>query len=157
MKSLLTNRKLRTAGLLLVLLAMAPGLALARSATPPPAGQRVYDMEWLNINKWLCPFHNDGRYGYDPTTGTGSAGGSWPQPLKNCYIFGAGLWFGSIKARASDPTRRTRSSRSATTRTPAAPRCRRSPSRTARRVRAAPTTGFSSTRPTGRRRPATAG
>jgi len=106
MSTLLTNRKLRTAGLLLLLLAMATGTALARSATPPPAGKRLYDMEWLNINKWLCPFHNDGRYGYDPTgTGGGVAGGSWPQPLKNCYIFGAGLWFGSIKADTADATR----------------------------------------------------
>jgi len=103
MKSLLTNRKLRTAGLLLVLLATVTGTVWARTATPPPAGQRIYDMEWLNINKWLCPFHNDGRYGYDPTTGSGSAGGSWPQPLNNCYIFGAGLWFGSIKVRANEP------------------------------------------------------
>ena len=105
MKSLFTNRLLRTAGLLLVLLAMATGTALARSATAPPAGKRLYDMEWLNINRWLCPFHNDGRYGYDPTTGSGSAGGSWPQPFKNCYIFGAGLWFGSIRVDTADPTR----------------------------------------------------
>jgi hypothetical protein len=100
------NRKSQTAGLLLVLLAMAAtGLVWARSATPPPSGQRLYDMEWLNINKWKCPFHNDGRYGYDPTVGTGVAGGAWPQPLHNCYIFGAGLWFGSIKARAGDPSK----------------------------------------------------
>ncbi|MBM3312967.1 hypothetical protein FJY70_00055 [candidate division WOR-3 bacterium] len=103
MKSLLSNRKSRTTGLLLVLLAMLTGSAPARTARPAPAGQRVYDMEWLNINKWRCPFHNDGRYGYDPTTGSGHAGGSWPQPLKNFYIFGAGLWFGSIKVRADNP------------------------------------------------------
>jgi hypothetical protein len=105
MRSLLTNRKLRTAGLLFVLLTIVGGTALARSATPPPAGKRLYDMEWLNINKWLCPFHNDGRYGYDPTSGTGHAGGSWPQPLKNFYIFGAGLWFGSIRADTVDPAK----------------------------------------------------
>jgi hypothetical protein len=105
MKSLLTNRKLRTAGLLLVLLTMGAGLAWARSATPPPAGQRIYDMQWLNINKWECPFYNDGRYGLDITIGTGQAGGAWPQPLHNCYIFGAGLWFGSIRVRTDDPGR----------------------------------------------------
>ena len=104
MKSLNTNRKSQTAGLLLVLLAMAAtGLVWARSATPPPSGQRLYDMEWLNINKWKCPFYNDGRYGIDITVGTGVAGGAWPQPLHNCYIFGAGLWFGSLKPRAGDP------------------------------------------------------
>jgi hypothetical protein len=105
MKSLLTNRKWQTAGLLLVLLTMATGLAWARSATTPPAGQRVYDMKWLNINKWKCPFYNDGRYGIDITIGTGQAGGAWPQPLHNCYIFGAGLWFGSIRVRANDPSK----------------------------------------------------
>jgi hypothetical protein len=77
----------------------------ARTATPPPAGQRIYDMKWLTINKWSCPFHNDGRYGYDPTQGSGVAGGSWPQPYKNMYIFGAGLWFGSLKPRTDDTTR----------------------------------------------------
>jgi hypothetical protein len=71
--------------------------ALARSATTPPPGQRVYDTKWLNINKWLCPFYNDGRYGIDVSRPPGLAGGSWPQPYKNQYIFGAGLWFGSLK------------------------------------------------------------
>jgi hypothetical protein len=105
MKSALTDRKWQTAGLLLVLLTMTAGLAWARSATPPPAGQRVYDMEWLNINKWKCPVYNDGRYGLDNSVGTGVAGGAWPQPLHNCYIFGAGLWFGSIRVRANDPSK----------------------------------------------------
>jgi hypothetical protein len=105
MKSLSTNRRWQTAGLLLVLLTMAAGLASARSATTPPAGQRVYDIQWLNINRWKTPFHNDGKYGYDPSSGTGVAGGAWPQPLHNCYIFGAGLWFGSIRARADDPSK----------------------------------------------------
>ncbi|MCX6841142.1 MAG: hypothetical protein NTX53_02495 [candidate division WOR-3 bacterium] len=104
MKSSHTNRRSRTAGLLLVLLAMATtGLVWARSATPPPPGRRLYDKEWLNINKWKCPFYNDGRYGYDNSVANGVAGGAWPQPLHNCYIFGAGLWFGSLKPRAGDP------------------------------------------------------
>jgi hypothetical protein len=104
MKSVSSYKTMRLVAtvLALVLLFGVAGTAWAKSATPPPAGQRLYDMQWLNINKWLCPFHNDGRYGYDPTTGTGSAGGSWPQPLKNCYIFGAGLWVGSLKPRAGD-------------------------------------------------------
>ena len=106
MKSLQTNRKWQTAGLLLVLLTMGAGLAWARSATTPPAGQREYDLQWLNVNKWECPFHNDGKYGYDPTgTQGGVAGGAWPQPLHNCYIFGAGLWFGSIRVQAEDPSK----------------------------------------------------
>ncbi|HDQ98922.1 MAG TPA: hypothetical protein ENN51_01350 [candidate division WOR-3 bacterium] len=88
-------KKLIAGGLLLLMF----GAVLARTATTPPGGERVYDMKWLNINRWLCPFHNDGRYAYDPTRGSGEAGGSWPQPYKNMYIFGAGLWFGSLKTR----------------------------------------------------------
>ena len=77
-----------------------PGLASARTATPPPPGHRVYSPQaWLDINRWKCPFYNDGRYGIDVTIGTGQAGGSWPQPLHNCYLFGAGLWFGSTQGR----------------------------------------------------------
>jgi hypothetical protein len=102
MRSLTINRKWQTAGLLLVLLTVA-GTALARSATPPPPGHRIYDYKRLNINRWACPFYNDGRYAID-TIGTGQAGGAWPQPLHNCYIFGAGLWFGSIRQRADDPS-----------------------------------------------------
>jgi len=105
MKSPLTNRKWQTAGLLLVLLTMAAGLAWARSSTPPPVGQRVYSKQWLNINRWLCPFYNDGRYGYDNSVANGQAGGSWPQPYHNCYIFGAGLWFGSIKPDSANPSK----------------------------------------------------
>ncbi|MGQ9707364.1 MAG: hypothetical protein ACUVUR_00615 [bacterium] len=84
-------------GGLLLLAILSP--ALAKSATAPGAGKRIYDMKWLNINRWKCPFYNDGRYGIDVTVGTGQAGGSWPQPLHNCYIFGAGMWFGSLKPR----------------------------------------------------------
>jgi len=106
MKLLLTNRKWQTAGLLLVLLTMTAGLAWGRSATPPPPGQRVYDTKWLNINKWKCPFYNDGRYGiYFPPGSTGQAGGAWPQPLNNCYIFGAGLWFGSIRVDSANSSK----------------------------------------------------
>ncbi|MGQ9678452.1 MAG: hypothetical protein ACUVUD_04140 [bacterium] len=74
-------------------------LALAKTTKPVSRGKRIYDMKWLNINRWKCPFYNDGRYGIDVTVGTGQAGGSWPQPLHNCYIFGAGMWFGSLKPR----------------------------------------------------------
>ena len=105
MKSLLTNRKWQTAGLLLVLLTMTAGLALARTAATPPPGHRIYDTKWLNINKWKCPFYSDGRYGIDESVANGQAGGSWPQPFHNCYIFGAGLWFGSIRADSINPSK----------------------------------------------------
>ena len=76
-----------------LLLLMLGGALMARTAVQAPEAQRVYDMKWLNINRWLCPFHNDGRYAYDPTASTGERGaGIWPQPLVNRYIFGAGIW-----------------------------------------------------------------
>ena len=70
---------------LLLLALLVPALALA-----------IYDMEWFNLNHWSAPFINDGRWGYDPTSGSGVPGGSWPQPLHNCYVFGAGTWLGAI-------------------------------------------------------------
>ncbi|MBN2464714.1 T9SS type A sorting domain-containing protein [candidate division WOR-3 bacterium] len=69
----------------LVLLALlVPALALA-----------IYDMDTFDVNHWRTPVHNDGRWGFD-VTGPGQAGGTWPQPLHNCYVFGAGPWFGAI-------------------------------------------------------------
>ncbi len=85
---------------ILFLICVLLSVSLAKTATPVKGGKRIYDMKWLNINRWKCPFYNDGRYGIDVTVGTGQAGGSWPQPLHNCYIFGAGMWFGSLKPRA---------------------------------------------------------
>ncbi|MEO0068465.1 MAG: hypothetical protein ABIK23_04955 [candidate division WOR-3 bacterium] len=82
---------------LFLLAALSP--ILGKTTSPPKSGRRIYDMKWLNINRWKCPFYNDGRYGIDVTVGTGQAGGSWPQPLHNCYIFGAGMWFGSLRER----------------------------------------------------------
>jgi hypothetical protein len=89
--------------LLLLALLVVAGSAWARSATPPPPGHRIYATEWLDINKWRCPFYNDGRYGIDVSRPPGLAGGSWPQPYRNEYIFGAGLWFGSLKPNPNTP------------------------------------------------------
>lgn len=62
--------------------------------TLPAACLGIYDMKWFDLNYWRCPFHNDGRWGFD-ASGARRAGGSWPQPLKNYYIFGAGPWIGT--------------------------------------------------------------
>ncbi len=67
--------------------------ALAVAAGLGPAGGRAYDLERLDVNRWLCPVINDGRYGFDPLRG--GAGGYWPWPYANVYLYGAGLWFGS--------------------------------------------------------------
>ncbi len=66
-------------------LLLVPALALA-----------IYDMKWFDANRWRCPFYNDGRWGIDVTQGAGAAGGSWPQPLRNFYVFGAGPWVGAV-------------------------------------------------------------
>ncbi|MCX7785668.1 MAG: T9SS type A sorting domain-containing protein [candidate division WOR-3 bacterium] len=54
----------------------------------------IWDKKWLDINRWRCPFYNNGRYAFDETTTDGA--GRWPYPLDNTYIFGAGLWVGAI-------------------------------------------------------------
>jgi hypothetical protein len=60
----------------------------------------IYDMKWFDLNHWKAPFYNDGRWGIDITIGQGQAGGSWPYPLHNCYVFGAGPWVGAITPSA---------------------------------------------------------
>jgi hypothetical protein len=52
----------------------------------------------FDLNHWRAPFYNDGRWGTD-TIGTGAVGGAWPQPLHNCYVFGAGTWLGAVVGR----------------------------------------------------------
>lgn len=56
----------------------------------------IYDMEWFDLNHWRCPFSNDGRWGVDLSGSIPQAGATWPQPLRNYYIFGAGVWIGTI-------------------------------------------------------------
>ena len=68
----------------LALLFLLPAMALA-----------VYDYALFDLNHWRAPFYNDGRWGVD-TIGAGAAGGTWPQPLHNCYVYGAGTWLGAI-------------------------------------------------------------
>ncbi len=72
---------------------------VAMTQTKAGSGKKIYDMKWLNANRWRIPIYNDGRFGIDVTRGTGAAGGSWPQPLKNYYIFGAGIWFAYISPK----------------------------------------------------------
>jgi len=60
----------------------------------PAMALGIYDRERFDLNRWSCPFYNDGRWGIDSTGQW--ADGSWPRPLHNCYVFGAGPWVGSI-------------------------------------------------------------
>ena len=70
---------------LFLLVLLLPALALA-----------ISDMKWFDLSHWSAPFCNDGRWGHDATQSPGVAGGSWPQPLKNFYVFGAGPWIGAV-------------------------------------------------------------
>ncbi len=83
--------------ILLVLSLIACQFILARSVTSSQ-GRKIYDKKWLNANRLVMPIYNDGRFGIDVGTGTDQAGGYWPKPLRNFYIFGAGIWFGYISA-----------------------------------------------------------
>lgn len=77
-------------------LLLTPSL-YASSITRPPSAGRIWDKKWLDINRWRCPFYNDGRYAYDEATTQGA--GTWPYPRRNQYIFGAGPWVGAIRGR----------------------------------------------------------
>ena len=70
---------------IIVFALLLPALALA-----------IYDMDTFDVNHWRTTFLNHGPWGYDPSIGTGFPGGSWPQPLHNCYVFGAGTWLGAV-------------------------------------------------------------
>ncbi len=83
---------------LLIFSFLAPTLLLARSRTS--SGERkIYDKKHLNANRWVIPIYNDARFGIEAGVGTDNAGGYWPKPKRNYYIFGAGIWFGYISAQ----------------------------------------------------------
>ncbi len=77
---------------LLMLALLVPALALA-----------IGDIKWFDLNHWSTTVLNDGRWGYNPQ-GSGAAAGSWPQPLKNYYVFGSGVWVGAVMDSVSPET-----------------------------------------------------
>jgi len=70
----------------------------------PAMALAISDMKWFDLNHWSTPFCNDGRWGYDVTQSPGVAGGSWPKPLKNFYVYGAGAWIGAVMDSVSPET-----------------------------------------------------
>ena len=74
---------------LLLLALLLPAFALA-----------IYDMKWFDLNHWKAPFYNDGRWGII----SNAAAGTWPQPLNNYYVFGAGAWVGAVMDSVSPET-----------------------------------------------------
>ncbi|MCS7249452.1 MAG: hypothetical protein RMJ34_05020 [candidate division WOR-3 bacterium] len=83
--------------LIAILILFSITLLFAKTFTSN-SGKKVFEQKWIEYNRWRYPLHNDGRFGFDATGGggTGAAGGSWPRPLRNFYIFGAGIWIGAI-------------------------------------------------------------
>jgi len=67
-----------------VILLLLPCIALA-----------IYSVDSLTVNHWRVPIYNDGSWGIDRTQ-MNFPGGFWPAPLRNFYVFGAGIWVGSI-------------------------------------------------------------
>jgi hypothetical protein len=80
-------------------------MGIPRTLTKTTQAARNYDKDWLDINRWRCPFYNDGRFGIDVGTRRDVAGGYWPYPLQNFYIFGAGLWVGALRPRTNEAGR----------------------------------------------------
>jgi hypothetical protein len=78
---------------LLLFALLMPALALA-----------IFDVKWFDVNHWSAPFDNWGSWGIDYGGSGHKAGGSWPQPLKNYYIFGAGPWIGAVVPTSSPET-----------------------------------------------------
>jgi len=74
---------------LLLLALLVPALALA-----------IGDIKWFDLNHWKAPFTNDGRWGII----NNAAAGTWPQPLSNYYVFGAGIWVGAVMDSVSPET-----------------------------------------------------
>jgi len=91
--------------LALSLMLLAFSVVTARTLTKTIIPARNYDKDWLDVNRWRCPFYNDGRFGIDVGTRRDVAGGYWPYPQRNFYIFGAGLWVGALRPRANEPER----------------------------------------------------
>ena len=85
---------------------LAACFTLAAGAGEPGVGPaRVYDVKNLAANRWRVPFYNDGRYGLDLSGGSDEAGGLWPFPHHNHYLYGAGVWFACLVPNPEDSTR----------------------------------------------------
>lgn len=66
----------------------------------PALAPAIGDIKWFDLNHWKAPFSNDGRWGIN----NNAAAGTWPQPLNNFYVFGAGAWVGAIMDSVSPET-----------------------------------------------------
>lgn len=79
------------AALLLVGLAVP---AQARTAGRPWQPPRKLDIKPYIKNQWRIMVSNYGTFGYNPDR---SGGGEWPVGSGDMYLYGAGLWIGTVK------------------------------------------------------------
>ena len=91
-----TRTCLRITLIALALLAFS-GSSSARTAGNPWRPPRVYDYLSYQKNQWRLPMTNYGTFGY----GVSEGGGEWPAGSGDIYIYGAGIWIGSLKKTAS--------------------------------------------------------
>ena len=89
----MTTRRLWLGGLLLVMLVGMTGVSWAKTAVQPWQPSRVFDLPWFQKNQWRVTISNYGTFGY----AVGSPGGEWPAGSGDMYIYGAGIWIGSIR------------------------------------------------------------
>lgn len=56
----------------------------------PVMALAIYDLKTVTLNNWTCTFYNCGTWGHN----NGNPGGQW---RGGSYIFGAGIWIGTIR------------------------------------------------------------
>jgi hypothetical protein len=61
----------------------------------PTFPDNMFDLNYHDVGQLYVPITNYGIHGHEVSTG--SAGGVWPRGSGQAYIFGAGIWIGSIK------------------------------------------------------------
>ncbi len=77
----------------LALIVGLASIATARTAGNPWRPPRVLDYRSYQKNQWRLPITNYGTFGY----GVNEGGGEWPAGSGDIYIYGAGIWIGSLR------------------------------------------------------------
>jgi len=78
---------------LVTALVILVGSVSARTAGKQWQPSRIYDFQWYQKNQWNIAVTNYATFG----NGIGRAGGEWPAGSGDMYIYGAGIWIGSLK------------------------------------------------------------
>ncbi|OQX95070.1 hypothetical protein B6I21_07360 [candidate division KSB1 bacterium 4572_119] len=85
----------------IILFSTEPTLVIAKTSvskkalTKPTFPDNMFDLRYQDVGQLYLPITNYGIHGHEVTTGT--AGTIWPKGSGQAYIFGGGIWIGSIK------------------------------------------------------------